>query len=129
MQRPIRAIAYGFLIWWIWFGFVGIATFFPDTITSAPYFASVRLLVLVLLVVFFAVDYMHRIERGSVSEGLVVGITWAVLMVANDIGHFLFMEPTDIGGYLTTFALLYLWIPIATTLMFWRLRARVVPAT
>jgi hypothetical protein len=125
MQRPIRAIAYGFLIWWLWFGFVGIATFFPDGVTSAPAFASVRLLVLVLLVVFFAVDYLHRIEQGSVPEGIAVGITWAALMVANDIGHFLFMEPTDIGGYLTSFALLYVWIPVATTLVFGRLRARI----
>jgi hypothetical protein len=124
VQRPIRAIAYGFLIWWIWFGFVGIVTFFPDSVTSAPSFATVRLLVLVLLVVFFAVDYLHRIERGSIPEGVAVGLIWAVLMVANDIGHSLFMDPTDIGTYLTTSAPLYLWIPVATTLMFWRLAAR-----
>ena len=124
MQRPIRAIAYGFLIWWLWFGFVGISTLLPDSLTSAPAYASVRLLVLVLLVVFFAVDYLHRIERGSVTEGIVVGAVWAVLMVANDIGHFLAMEPTDIGTYLTSFALLYLWIPVATTIVFGRLQAR-----
>jgi len=124
MQRPIRAIAYGFLIWWLWFGFVGISTLLPDSLTSAPAYASVRLLVLVLLVVFFAVDYLHRIALGSVSEGIVVGAIWAVLMVANDIGHFLAMEPTDIGTYLTSFALLYLWIPVATTIVFGRLQAR-----
>jgi hypothetical protein len=128
MQLPIRAIAYGFLIWWLWFGFIGIATILPDSLTSAPAFASVRLLVLVLLVVFFAVDYLHRIEQGSIREGVAVGVTWAVLMVVNDIGHFLFMEPTDIGGYLTSFALLYLWIPVATTIVFGRLRARIEPA-
>lgn len=79
---------------------------------------------LVLLVVFFAVDYLKRIEQGSVREGIAVGITWALLMVANDIGHFLFMEPTDIGGYLTTFAPLYAWIPVVTTIVFGRLQAR-----
>jgi hypothetical protein len=124
MQRPIRAIAYGFLIWWLWFGFVGISTLLPDSLTSAPAYASVRLLVLVLLVVFFTVDYLLRIERGSATEGIVVGAIWAVLMVANDIGHFLAMEPTDIGTYLTSFALLYLWIPVATTIVFGRLQAR-----
>lgn len=126
MQRPIRAIAYGFLIWWIWFGFIGIATLFPDSLTTAPAFASVRLLVLVLLTVFFAVDYLHRIGQGSVAEGLAVGSTWAALMVANDVGHFLFMEPTSIGGYLTSFAMLYAWIPVATALVFGRLEARTV---
>ena len=124
MQRPIRAIAYGFLIWWIWFGFVGISQLFPDELTSTPAFASARLLVLVLLVVFFAVDYLSRIGQGSVRDGLAVGITWALLMVANDVGHFLFMAPTDIGGYLTTFAPLYLWIPVATVIVFGRLTAR-----
>ena len=126
MQRPIRAIVYGFLIWWIWFGFIGIATSFPDSLTTAPAFASVRLLVLVLLTVFFAVDYLYRIGKGSVPEGISVGITWAVLIVANDIGHLLFMEPMAIGGYLTSFALLYAWIPVATTLVFGRLEARTV---
>ena len=79
---------------------------------------------LVVLVVFFAVDYLHRIGEGSVREGLVVGLTWAVLMVLNDLGHSFFMEPLDLGQYLTIFAPLYLWIPIATTLMFGRLKAR-----
>ena len=129
MQRPIRAIAYGFLIWWIWFGFIGISMLFPDSLRTAPSFGSVRLLVLVLLVVFFAVDYLRRIGQGSVAEGIAVGLTWAVLMVANDIGHYLFMEPTDIGSYLTTVAPLYLWIPVATTLVFGRLRSRVETAS
>ncbi len=120
MQRPIRAIAYGFLIWWIWFGFIGLAQLLPDSVTSAPSFPSVRLLVLVLLVVFFAVDYLRRIDPRSAREGAAVGLTWAVLLVANDLGHFLFMEPTDLRAYLTLFAPLYLWIPVATALVFSR---------
>ena len=106
LQRPIRAIAYGFLIWWIWFGFVGIARFLPDSVTSAPSFATVRLLVLVVLVVFFAADYLHRIGRGSIPG-----------------------DPTNLRTYLTTFAPLYLWIPMATTILFWRLTARTERAT
>ena len=128
MQRPIRSIAYGFLIWWIWFGFIGLAQLLPDAVTSAPSFPSVRLLVLVLLVVFFAVDYLRRIGRGSVTEGLAVGLTWAALLVANDLGHFLFMEPTDLRAYLTVFAPLYLWIPVATAILFRGLVARPEPA-
>jgi hypothetical protein len=128
MQRPIRVIAYGFLIWWIWFGFFGLSRLFPESVTSAPSFATIRLLVLVLLVVFFAVDYLHRIGQGTITGGIAVGLVWAFLIVANDIGHSLFMDPTGIASYLTTFAPLYLWIPVATTIMFWRLRAVMVPA-
>ncbi len=125
MQRPLRAIAYGFLIWWIWFGFLGLSRLLPDAVTSAPSFPSVRLLVLVLLVVGFAVDYLRRIGRGSGREGLAVGLLWAVLLVANDLGHFAFMEPVDLGQYLTVFAPLYLWVPVAMTLVFGALVARV----
>jgi hypothetical protein len=82
-------------------------------------------LVLVLLVLLFAVDYLRRIEQGSIREGLAVGILWALLMVANDIGHLLFMEPASIVSYLTTFAPLYAWIPVATTVVFSQLTARV----
>ena len=127
MQRPIRAIAYGFLIWWSWFGLIGLAQFLPDAITSAPSFSSVRLLILVLLVVAFAVDYVRRIGRGSIREGILVGLVWAVLMVANDMGHFLFMEPVDLRQYLTVFAPLYLWIPVATATVFGGLAAPTVP--
>lgn len=129
MQRPVRAIAYGFLIWWIWFGFIGLAQLLPDAVTSSPSFPSVRLLVLVLLVVFFAVDYLRRVSPGSARQGLAVGLTWAVLMIANDLGHFLFMEPTDLGAYFIQFAPLYLWIPVATTIVFSGLtRRHEVPA-
>lgn len=95
--------------------------------THAATDPCLRLLVLVVLVVFFAVDYLHRIGEGPGREGLVVGLTWAVLMVLNDLGHSFFMEPLDLGEYLTIFAPLYLWIPIATALMFGRLRARQGP--
>jgi hypothetical protein len=124
MQRPIRAIAYGFLIWWIWFGFVGLSTFLPESVTDSASFATARVLVLVLLVVFFAVDYLRRIGRGSVGEGLAVGVTWALLMVANDLGHSLFMEPLDLGQYLTQFAPLYAWIPLVTVMVLGRLAAK-----
>lgn len=127
MQRPQRAVAYGFLIWWIWFGFIGLAQLLPEAITSAPSFPSVRLLVLVLLVVAFAVDYLRRVGRGSAQEGIAVGLVWAGLMVANDIGHALFMEPLNLGQYLTVFAPLYIWIPVATTIVFGGLAARRAP--
>ena len=124
MNRPIRAIVCGFLIWWLWFAFVGLAQFLPDDVRAHPSFAMTRLLVLVLLVVAFAVDYLRRVERSSVAEGVAVGLTWAALMVANDIGHFLAMEPVDIDQYVLVSAPLYVFIPIITALVFGRLMSR-----
>jgi len=122
MQHPIRAIAYGFLIWWLWFAFVGIAQILPDVARSHPSFVTARLLVLVLLVVAFAVDYLRRVERSGVAEGAAIGFTWMALLIANDIGHFLFMEPIDIAAYLALSAPLYLFVPIITTTVFTQLR-------
>ncbi len=124
MNRPIRAIVYGFLIWWLWFGFVGLAQLLPDAVRSHPSFATARLLVLVLLVVAFAVDYLRHVGRSSVAEGAAVGLTWMALMIANDIGHFLFMEPIDIGVYLAVSAPLYIFIPIITVAVFGSLMKR-----
>jgi hypothetical protein len=124
MNRPIRAIVYGFLIWWLWFAFVGLAQLLPDAVRSHPSFATVRLLVLVLLVVAFAVDYLRRVEYSGVAEGAAVGVTWMALLVANDIGHFLFMEPIDIGAYLLVSAPLYVFVPIITATVFGRLMRR-----
>jgi hypothetical protein len=128
MNRPIRAIAYGFLIWWLWFAFVGLAQLLPDPVRSHPSFATVRLLVLVLLVVAFAVDYLRRVGRSGVAEGAAIGFTWMALLIANDIGHFLFMEPTDIGAYLMQFAPLYVFVPMITAAVFGYLQRRVTPA-
>jgi hypothetical protein len=128
MQRPVRAIAYGFLTWWLWFAFIGVSQLLPSSLRSAPSFPSLRLLVLVLLVVILAVDYLRRIGRSSLAEGIAVGVTWALLLVANDLGHYLFMDPTDIGTYLAVFAPLYAWIPVATTVVFSNLAAAPRPA-
>lgn len=124
MNRPIRAIVYGFLIWWLWFAFVGLAQFLPDAVRSHPSFVTARLLVLVLLVVAFAVDYLRRVGRSGVAEGAAIGFTWMALLIANDIGHFLFMEPIDVGPYLMVSAPLYVFVPIITATVFGRLMRR-----
>ena len=128
MKRPIRAIVYGFLIWWLWFGFIGLAQFLPDMVLEHPSFTTARLLVLVLLVVAFAIDYLRRIGRSSVAEGAAIGFTWMALLIANDIGHFLSMEPTDLRVYLTQFAPLYVFVPIITVAVFGYLERRVTTA-
>ena len=124
MNRPIRVIVYGFLIWWLWFAFVGLAQLLPDGERSHPSFATARLLVLVLLVVAFAVDYLRRVGRSGAAEGAVVGVGWMALLIANDIGHFLLMEPIDIGAYLVVSAPLYVFVPIITATVFGRLMRR-----
>ena len=128
MKRPVRAIVYGFLVWWLWFAFVGLSQLLPDTVRAHPSFATLRLLVLVLLVVAFAVDYLRRVERSSAAEGLAVGLTWMVLVIANDIGHFLFMEPVDLGQYLVVSAPLYAFIPVITVTVFGSLVRRAIQA-
>jgi hypothetical protein len=119
MKRPIRAVAYGFLIWWLWFAFVGVSQVLPESVRSETSFALLRLLVLVVLVVIFAVDYLRRVQRSNVSEGLLVGLTWMALMIANDCGHFVAMNLSfDIGLYLVASASLYAFIPIITVALF-----------
>jgi Na+/proline symporter len=119
MKRPTRAVAYGFLIWWLWFAFVGISQVLPESVRSAPSFALLRLLILVVLVVIFAVDYLRRVQRSTAFEGLLVGLTWMALMIANDFGHFLTMKlPFDLGPYLFTSGSLYAFIPVITVALF-----------
>lgn len=125
MKRPIRAVVYGFLIWWLWFAFVGVAQILPDAVRAHPSFTTARLLVLVLLVVAAAVDYLRRVGRSGTAEGAAIGVTWMALLIANDIGHFLFMAPTDISAYLVQFAPLYVFVPMITVAVFSYLQRRV----
>ena len=129
MKRPIRAFVYGFAIWWLWFAFIGIAQLIPESVRSLPSFSLLRLLVLVILVVGLAVDYLRRVERSGAGEGLLVGVTWMLLVIANDIGHFLLMEPVDIGRYLVASAPLYAFIPVITVIMFAGLMTRTPRST
>ena len=128
MQRPVRAVVYGFAIWWVWATFIGLGQLLPESVTSLPSYALARLLVLVLLVVGFAVAYLRRVGSSTAGEGLAVGLLWMALMIVNDFGHFLFMESSfDLRLYLTVSAPLYGFIPAITTAVFGQLVARPRP--
>ena len=119
MQSPIRALLYGIAIWFIWVSLVvASAEILPTGISSSALFASMQMVALAALVLGSTLLYLRKVGKGSVGEGLLVGLVWVVVMIALDFAHSVIMPEMvpDIGAYLAAVAPSYVIMPIITTL-------------
>jgi hypothetical protein len=119
MQSPIRALLYGIAIWVVWVSLVVTsAELLPSGISGSPLFVSMQTAALAALVLGSTILYLRKVGEGSSVEGLLVGLSWAVIMIAIDLAHSVVMPDMvpDIGAHLATVAPSYVVIPIITTL-------------
>jgi hypothetical protein len=119
MQSPIRALLYGIAIWFVWVSLlVFSAEVLPTGISGSPLFVSMQMAALAALVLGFTILYLRKVGEGSIVEGLLVGLSWAVVMIAIDLAHSVVMPDMvpDIGTYFTTVVPSYVVVPIITTL-------------
>jgi hypothetical protein len=119
MQSPIRALLYGIAIWFIWVSLVVfLAEIVPTGIASSPQFVSMQMVALAALVLGFTILYLRKVGEGSIVEGLLVGLGWAIVMVAVDLAHSAVMPEMvpDIGAHFATVVPSYVVVPIITTL-------------
>ena len=119
MQMPIRALLYGIAIWFVWVSLtVASAQLLPARIVGSALFVSMQMIALAMLVLGFTVLYLRKVGKGSFGEGLLVGLSWVVIMVALDLAHSLVMPEMvpDIGAHLATVVPSYVVMPIITTL-------------
>jgi hypothetical protein len=119
MQSPIRALLYGIAIWFIWVSLVVTsAQILPTGISGSPLFVSMQVIALAALVLGFTILYLRKVGEGSFKEGLLVGLSWVVVMVAIDLAHSVVMPDMvpDIGAYLAAVVPTYVVVPIITTL-------------
>ncbi len=119
MQSPIRALLYGIAIWFIWVSLVvASAEILPAEISGSPLFVSMQMVALAALVLGSAVLYLRKVGEGSFTEGLLVGLSWVVVMIAIDLAHSVVMPEMvpDIGAHFATVVPSYIVVPIITTL-------------
>jgi hypothetical protein len=119
MQSPIRALLYGIAIWFIWVSLVVFsAEIVPTGIASSPLFVSMQMVALAALVLGFTILYLRKVGEGSIVEGLLVGLGWAIVMVAVDLAHSAVMPEMvpDIGAHFATVVPSYVVVPVITTL-------------
>ena len=119
MQSPIRALLYGIAIWFVWASLVVVsAQVLPADISGSPLFVSMQMVALAALVLGSTILYLRKVGEGSFGEGLLVGLSWVVVMIAIDLAHSVVMPDMvpDIGAHFATVVPSYVIMPIITTL-------------
>lgn len=119
MQSPIRTLLYGIAIWFIWVSLVVTsAQILPTEIVGSPLFVSMQMVALAALVLGSSILYLRKVGEGSFKEGLLVGLSWLVIMIAIDLAHSVIMPEMvpDIGTHFATVVPSYVVMPIITTL-------------
>ena len=116
MNRYVKLLLFGFLLWLIPFG-VGFLFFDANgnLTISETFFKSIMVVLGALLGVAFSVDYFKGIKGDYVNEGIVLGFTWLVISIVIDLmlvfsGFF----KMGVGEYFTDIGVRYLSIPIYT---------------
>ncbi len=119
MQSPTRTLLYGMAIWFVWVSLVvASAEILPTGISGSALFVSMQMAALATLVLGFTILYLRKVGEGSIVEGLIVGLSWAVIMIAIDLAHSVVMPEMvpDIGAHFATVVPSYVVVPIITTL-------------
>ena len=108
MNKYVKLVAFGFLIWLI--PFLVSFVIFPLRNTNRPLFESIMPVVLVLAVMIISVLYFKKIEKESLKEGLVAGVLWFVLSLVIDLILFLPASPMQMSfsDYMMDIGLTYL---------------------
>ena len=108
MNKYVKLVAFGFLIWLI--PFLVSFVIFPLRNTNRPLFESVMPVVLVFAVMIISVLYFKKIEKESLKEGLIAGVLWFVLSLVIDLMLFLPASPMQMSfsDYMIDIGLTYL---------------------
>ena len=119
MQSPVRALLYGIAIWFVWVSLVVVsAQLLPTEISGSALFVSMQMVVLAALVLGFTILYLRKVGDGAFKEGLLVGLSWVIIMIGLDLAHSVVMPemvPPGIGAYFATVVPSYGVVPIITT--------------
>jgi hypothetical protein len=120
MQSPMRVLLYGIAMWFVWVSLALVsAEILPTEISGSALFVSMRMVALAALVLGSTILYLRKVGKGSFKEGLLVGLSWVVIMIAIDLAHSVVMPemvPPSIGAYFATVVPSYAVVPIITTL-------------
>src|SRR5215207_2697044 len=118
MQSPIRALLYGIAIWFVWVSLIVVsAQLLPTEISNSALFVSMQMVALAALVLGSTILYLRKVGEGSVGGGLLIGLSWVVIMIALDLAHSVVhpqMVTLDTGAYFTTVVPSYVVVLIIT---------------
>jgi len=126
-QSPKRVFLYGL---GVWVGLVAVSlVLLPFEGDDDALYESIKAAALVAIALGFTIGYLRAVARSSAAEGVLVGVLWAAVVLALDLGLYALGAFTiGLGEYFTDVASSYLAIPVVTTLAMGFLVPRVPPS-
>ena len=114
MNRNLKIILFGFLIWLIPFA----VSFFIYPLKAPMYslFESIMSVIIAVAAVIFSYFYFKCMETNFVREGIVTGILWFIIAIIIDLLLFMPASPMHMNftDYMMTIGVKYLIIPAVT---------------
>ncbi|MDP3034702.1 MAG: hypothetical protein Q8M97_06275 [Methanobacteriaceae archaeon] len=114
MNKNLKIILYGFLVWLIPFAISFVV--FPLKTSMRPLFESIMPLVLSMVVITLAYYYLKDLESDFVKEGFFMGILWFIINITIDLFMFMPASPMQMSfaDYMMDIGLIYVMIPVIT---------------
>jgi hypothetical protein len=114
MNKNLKIILYGFLVWLIPFAVSFIV--FPLKTSMRPLFESIMPLVLSMVVITLVYYYFKNLNSDFVKEGLIIGISWYIINIIIDLFMFMPASPMQMSfaDYMMDIGLTYVMIPVIT---------------
>jgi hypothetical protein len=87
MNKYIRIIGFGFLIWLITF----LLSFliYPIREENRALFESIMPVVLTIIVLIFSIQYFQKLDKDFIGEGILLGVLWFVVSIIIDLFMFI----------------------------------------
>jgi hypothetical protein len=112
MNRLIRIVGYGFVMWLI--PFIISVIIYPIKISLNPLFETIMPVLITLTFVLLTMSYLKNIKTNFLREGMVIGVSWFLISIIVDLILFLPESPMhmSLANYMMDIGLTYLIIPI-----------------
>ncbi len=113
MNKLIRNILYGFLVWLI--PFVASIFFYSKEggLTIDVFlFKSIMIVIGSITAAFLLISYFKNINTNYIKEGIIVGIVWFVINTILDLLVLIPLTGLSVGDYFIQIGLRYLVMPV-----------------
>lgn len=116
MNKPLKIILYGFLLWLI--PFITSFLFYTKegTLTIDLFlFKSIMIVVGSAFGALLLALYFKKTEKNYLREGITIGIIWFIVSIILDLIILVPMSQMSIANYFSEIGIRYLTIPIMST--------------
>ena len=114
MDKTIKILGYGFIIWLV--PFIVSILIYPIKAYATPLFESIMPVIITLTVVIFSVVYFRGVNKNFFKEGALIGLVWFLLSIIIDLIFFIPASPMQMSfaNYMMDIGITYLIIPVVT---------------